>query len=110
MSLNQLTFFCVLVLLVFHPFIHSSASDLYWETIFYSNTTFRYSTSNQCAPGPNWRNLDFNAENCISGTGGIGYDDNTIIATTNALFLQRNFTIYFLRNPLAHQMSRLMGN
>ena len=97
MNLNRLTAVFTLVLFIIYPGIDVAASNLHWETIIYSDTTFRYSTSNQGEPNTNWRNLDFNAENWNTGKGGIGYadnDDQTVIATTNALFLRRNFFIH----------------
>lgn len=72
-------------------------SEIHWESVFYSDTIFQYSTSNQGAPDSNWRNIDFDAAGWSNGKGGIGYadnDDNTIIAQANALFLRRSFFIF----------------
>ena len=97
MSTNQPLPILYLIFFLLISLKSFSSSTPHWETVFYSDTIFNYSTSNEGAPGSNWRNLDFNAENWKSGTGGIGYadnDDKTIIAACNALFLRRTFTIH----------------
>ena len=96
MSTNQ-KYSLFLLLFTFSLVPFRALSILHWETIFYADTTFQYSTSNQGEPDSNWRNIDFDASEWSEGKGGIGYadnDDNTIIPQTNALFLRRTFYVY----------------
>ena len=81
-----------LIYLLFFMIVSTSVfaeTELKWETIFYSDTHFQYTTSSAGVPDTNWRNPGFNADAWNTGKGGIGYadnDDNTIIDNTIALF------------------------
>lgn len=91
---SHLGWISLLILIIILP--GKAISNIHWETIFYADTVFQYTTSNQGAPDANWRNTNFDDSGWSSGRGGIGYDDNddnTIISTTNALFMRRAFTI-----------------
>ncbi len=68
----------------------------HWETLFYHNSDFKYFTSTEGIPDPNWRNTNFNDDAWRSGPGGIGYadgDDNTIIENTYSLAIRKHFVI-----------------
>ncbi len=84
----------ILTLILFFP--EKTLANLHWETIFYSDVVFQYTTSNSGIPDPNWRNPDFDDSGWKLGEGGIGYsdeDDKTIIDATIALFLRHTFTV-----------------
>ncbi len=68
----------------------------HWETIFYADTLFRYSTSNDGEPPSNWRSTGFDDRIWKEGRGGIGYgdnDDRTVIERCNALYYRTTFVI-----------------
>ncbi len=68
----------------------------HWETVFYADTLFRYSTSNDGEPPANWRETSFDDHLWQEGRGGIGYgdgDDNTVIPQCNALYYRITFNI-----------------
>lgn len=68
----------------------------HWETVFYSNTTYRYFTSAEGTPATDWRSPGFNDLAWRSGKGSIGYgdgDDNTVIEKCIALFMRTEFSI-----------------
>ncbi|MCX6274785.1 MAG: CotH kinase family protein [Bacteroidetes bacterium] len=74
----------------------------HWETPVSSTNTWKYfvGTSN---PDTNWRNNSFNDATWLSGVGGIGFgdgDDNTTIATCNAVMVRKHFTISDTANIL----------
>ena len=74
----------------------------HWETPVSATATWKYfvGTSN---PDTNWRNNSFNDATWLSGVGGIGFgdgDDNTTIATCNAVMVRKHFTISDTANIL----------
>lgn len=91
----QLSLLPLFILIFVFP--EKAFSNLHWETIFYADTVFQYTTSKEGEPDTNWRNSDFDASGWNIGKGGIGYsdnDDNTVIETAIALFMRRTFTIH----------------
>lgn len=86
-----------LLLLLFKSIFVIAGTDVHWETVFYADTLFQYTTSTSGEPDSNWRNLNFDTDTWKSGKGGIGYgdnDDNTTITTCNALFIRCEFFIH----------------
>jgi spore coat protein CotH len=80
--------------LAFNKFYVHGQQTHHWETIFYSDTTFKYHTSNQGAPHSDWRKVDYNDQAWLSGKGGIGYgdnDDSTIVSNCISVCLRRSF-------------------
>ncbi len=73
-----------------------SQSIDHWETIIYSNDTWKYKLGTS-EPDANWRNLTFDDSSWLEGEGGIGYgdwDDNTVISSgTWSVYLRINFNI-----------------
>ncbi len=68
----------------------------HWETVFYSDTIFKYKTSNEGLAPNNWRESSFDASGWNNGRGGIGNgdnDDQTVIATCNSVFMRVEFNI-----------------
>lgn len=77
-------------------FLNTSGQTNHWETIFYSDTNFRYFTSAEGTPASDWRTINFNDATWRSGKGGIGYDDNddnTIIEKCISVCLRTSFQL-----------------
>ncbi len=75
---------------------YSQEGTDHWETVFYADTLFRYSTSNEGEPPSNWRETSFDDSGWKEGRGGIGYgdnDDRTVIEQCNALYYRTTFVI-----------------
>ena len=69
----------------------------HWESIFYSDTIFKYWSSNMGTLDATWRNPDYNDDNWLAGEGGIGYGDNddaTTIDMCNSVFIRKSFDIH----------------
>lgn len=68
----------------------------HWETVFYSNSTYRFYTSAQGTASSDWRSPGFNDQSWRTGKGGIGYgdgDDNTVIEKCVSVFMRTEFNI-----------------
>jgi len=67
----------------------------HWESIFYSNSIFKYYTSSEGIVAPDWRNIGFVDDSWRSGPGGIGFgddDDGTTIEGCVSLAIRKSFS------------------
>ena len=67
----------------------------HWETVVFSNDTWRYFVGIS-EPNTNWRLLTFDDTDWALGQGGFGYSDNddfTIIPQCTSVYLRRKFNV-----------------
>ncbi len=67
----------------------------HWETVIFSNDTWKYHAPIEELP-MDWKELNFNDSVWLSGIGGIGFgdgDDGTTIAQTTSVFMRKKFMV-----------------
>lgn len=70
-------------------------SQSHWESIVTETDEFKYFLP-VTEPAEDWKALNFNDQNWLTGKGGFGYadnDDNTVVAATKSLFLRKTFNL-----------------
>ncbi|MBN1998068.1 CotH kinase family protein [candidate division KSB1 bacterium] len=92
----KMILFFIFALPCFHPVIAQTNPIDHWETVVYSDDTWKYFIGNS-EPDAHWRELSYNDQEWLQGPGGIGYgdeDDNTEIESCISLFLRIKFNVF----------------
>lgn len=85
-----------LLIIVFVFSINAYCQVDHWESLFNSNSTFKYWSSKDGDIETDWRYSAYDDSSWEVGPGGIGYgdgDDATIIDTCNGVFIRKTVTI-----------------